>query len=99
MGIADSVVLSDSRAVFVCIRDRFIDSRVPYIVHSVARLLLLASSRDLGVRLAWVPAQSGIRANETADYIAKSAARLPFTVRPALPFGDLLLDVRRDFQA
>ena len=81
----------------VCIRDRLTDSSVPYIVHSIARLLLIASSRGLGVRLSWVPAHSGIRGNETADYITKSAARLPFTIRPALPFGDLLLDMRRDF--
>ena len=34
-----------------------------------------------------------------ADGIARSAARLPFFVCPALPFGDLLLEVRRDFLA
>ena len=59
MGIADSVILSDSRAVLVCIRDRFINVRVPYIVHSVARHLLLASFRILGVYLSRVPAHSG----------------------------------------
>ena len=99
MGIADSVILSDSRGALVCIRDRFINVSVPYIVHSVARLLLLATSRDLGVRLAWIPAHSGIRGNAVADGIARSAARLPFSVCPALPFGDLLLEVRRDFLA
>ena len=98
-GIADSIILSDLRVALVCIRDRFIDARVPYIVHLVTRLLLLASSRDLRVRLSWVPAHSGIRGNEVADYIAKLAARLPFYVCPALPFGDLLQEVRRDILA
>ena len=51
------------------------------------------------MRLALAPAHSGIRGNEVADYIAKSAARLPFSVCPALPFGDLLLEVRRDILA
>ena len=52
MGIADSVILSDSRVALVCIRDRFIDSRVPYIVHSVSRLLLPTSlGRTLRTRV------------------------------------------------
>ena len=99
MCFANSVILSDSRAALVCIRDRFTDPFVPYIVHSIARLLLLVSSRCLGVYLSSVPAHSGILVNETADFIAKSAARLPFTVRSALPFGDLLVDMRREFLA
>ena len=99
MGFASSVILFDSRAALVCIRDRFTDSYVPYNFHSISRLLLLASSRGLGVHLSWVPAHAGILGNETADYIARSAARLPFTVRPVLVFGDLRVDLRRDFLA
>ena len=94
MDFTDSVILSDSRAALVCIRDRFTHPSVPYIVYSIALLLLLVSSRGLGVHDAWVPAHSGILGNETADYIANSAARLPFTVRPALPFGDLRFAAR-----
>ena len=47
MGFEDSVILSDSRVALVCIRDRFIDSSVSYVVHSIARLLSPASSRVL----------------------------------------------------
>ena len=36
MGFVDSAIFSDSRAALVCIRDRSIDSSVPYIVHSIA---------------------------------------------------------------
>ena len=49
MGFANSVILSDSRAALVCIRDRFTHPSVPYIVHSIARLLLLVSSRSSSV--------------------------------------------------
>ena len=61
IGFVGSVVFSDSRAALVCIRDRFVDSSVPYIVLSIARLLLLASLRGLGVRLALVPDQFDYR--------------------------------------
>ena len=67
-GFVDSAILSDFRAALICIRDHFIDPSVPDIVHSIARLLLLASLRGLGMRLSWVPAHLGIRGNETADY-------------------------------
>ena len=99
MGFEDSPILSDSRVVLVCIRDRLIVSSVPYIVHFIARLLSLASSRGLGVRFVWVPAHSDIQGNETADYIAKSAARLPFSIRPVFPFRDLLTDLQQNFLA
>ena len=77
----DSAILFDSRMALVCIRDRFIDSSVPYVVHSIARLLPLASSRGLGVRFAWIPTHSNTQDNETANYIARSAARLSFSIR------------------
>ena len=80
VGLEDSVVLSDSRSALVGIRDRFTDSGVPYVVHSTARLLCLASVRGLVVRFAWIPAHSGIWGNETADCIARSAAGLPFSI-------------------
>ena len=99
MGLGDSAVLSDSRTALAGIRDRFTDSRVPYVVHSIARLLYLASTRGLVVRFIWIPAHSGILGNEVADGIARSASGLPFSVCPALPPGDLLHDLRWDLLA
>ena len=99
MGFEDSAILSDSRMALVCNRDRFIDSSVPYVVHSIARLLSLASSRGFGVGFVWIPAYSNIQGNETADYIARSAARLSLSIRPALLLGDLQTNLRQDFLA
>ena len=68
-------------------------------MHSIARLLYLASARGLVVRFTWIPAHSGIRGNEIADGIARFATGLPFSVCPALPPGDLLIDLWWDFLA
>ena len=99
MGPGDSVVLSDSRTALAGIRDRFTDSRVPYVVQSIARLLYLTCTRGLVVRFIWIPAHSGILVNEVADGFARSAAGLPFSVCPAFPPGDLQHDLRWDFLA
>ena len=99
VGFEDSVILFNSHSALVGIRDRFTDSRAPYVVHSIARLLCLASGRGLAVRFAWIPAHSGIWGNETADCIASSGAGLPFFICPALPARDLLIDLRFDFLA
>ena len=94
VGLVDSVIFSDSHSALVGIRDRFTDSTAPYVVYSIARLLCLASGRGLAVRFAWIPAHSGIWGNETADCIARSAAGLRFSICPALPARDFLIDLR-----
>ena len=45
-------------------------TRVPYVVHSIAQLLYLASAWGLVVRFIWILAHSGIRGNEVADGIS-----------------------------
>ena len=99
MGLQACVILSDSQSALAGIRDRFIDSKAPYIVDAIARLLYQASGRGLAVSFAWIPAHSGIWGNETADSIARSAAGLPFSICPSLPTRDLLTDLRHDFRA
>ena len=101
-GIADLGIFTDSRSALVCVRGGFIDLSNPYIVHSIARLLLPAITRTccfFQVHFSWIPAHSSILGNEIADRIARTAAGLPFAICFGLPCKDLLNDMWRDFLA
>ena len=59
MGIQASVIFSDSQSALAGIRNRFIDSRAPHIVHAIARLLYQVSGRGLAVSFAWISRYPG----------------------------------------
>ena len=67
-------------------------------MYKILHLLSLIQEQDRAVGFAWIPSHSGIVGNEQADYLARSASRLPFTVDCGIPLADLFSALDQDYR-
>ena len=89
-----------SAVVFIVfhLRDGIFSSCASPYVYKILHLLSFMQERDCAVGFAWIPSHSGIVRNEQADYVARSASRLPFTVSCGIPLTDPFSALDQDFR-
>ena len=78
MRFPSTVVFTDSLYALYHLRDGFFSARTSPYVYKILHLLSSIQEQDRAIGFAWIPSHSMIVANEQADYLARSATRLPF---------------------
>ena len=99
MRFPSTVVFTDSLYSLYHLRDGFFSTRTSPYVYKILHLLSFIQEQEFTVGFAWIPSHAGIVGNEQADYFARLASRLPFTVNCGIPLADLLSALRQDNRA
>ena len=89
------IIYSDSKSVLQSLQ---IFNPLHPLILEILEWILLARRRGKTVEFCWVPAHVGVRGNERADEVAKSAASRPETRRISLPLRDEFPTIRKSIK-
>ncbi|KYN21743.1 hypothetical protein ALC57_05877 [Trachymyrmex cornetzi] len=88
-----AVIFSDSKSVL----DYFASTRLDfgnYLIYAIINQLSQVLSKNLSIKLAWIPSHKGIAGNEKADELAKLGAKQGDRIDLEIPYSNLLSEAR-----
>lgn len=83
------IIFTDSKSVIDTLQPTNLpDSKTSYLIYEIRKAIYTASEIGITIIIEWIPGHLGIRGNDRADQLAKSALRSNAKTKILLPYTD-----------